>query len=208
MTGQNRGANSELLEENVSRDPIEQFSLWYDEALSARLPQPDAMALATTSADGAPSVRMVLLKEYDPGGFVFYTNTRSRKANDLLGNPRAAVVLFWPELHRQIRIEGSIEVVSDEQSDAYFAVRPRGSQISAAASHQSAVLSGRAELEQQVRELEAELGDGPIPRPDFWGGYRLRPDVFEFWQGRPDRLHDRLRYRRAGDDWVIDRLSP
>lgn len=199
-----------LDERAVDADPIRQFAVWFDDAVAAHLLEPNAMALATATPDGRPSVRMVLLKGFDATGFVFYSNYESRKGRELAANPRAALDLFWVELERQVRIEGPVERLAPEQSDAYFHSRPRGSQLGAAASHQSAVLPGREPLERRLAELEAEYaGTEAIPRPEYWGGYRVVPEVMEFWQGRPNRLHDRLRYtRRVGDGWTIERLSP
>ena len=199
-----------LDESEVDADPIRQFAVWFDDAVAAQLLEPNAMALATATPGGRPAVRMVLLKGFDASGFVFYSNYESRKGRELAANPRAALDLFWVELERQVRIEGSVERVAPEQSDAYFHSRPRGSQLGAAVSHQSAVLPGREPLERRLAELEAEYGDDmTIPRPASWGGYRVVPEVMEFWQGRPNRLHDRLRYtRRAGGGWTIERLSP
>jgi pyridoxamine 5'-phosphate oxidase len=199
-----------LSEADLDADPILQFQSWFDDALAAHLLEPNAMALATATPDGRPSARMVLLKGVDARGFVLYSNYESRKGGELAANPWAALVFFWVELERQVRVEGRVERVSGEQSDTYFHSRPRGSQLGAAASHQSQVIPGREPLEVRVRELEAAYpGETPIPRPDFWGGYRVVPEVIEFWQGRPSRLHDRLRYTRQPDDtWHIERLSP
>jgi pyridoxamine 5'-phosphate oxidase len=198
-----------LSEADLDADPFRQFRTWYDAAVAAGLIEPNAMTLATATMDGRPSARMVLLKGFDPAGFVFYTNYESRKARELAENPWAARVLFWVELERQVRIEGRIELAWPQQSDAYFQSRPRGSQLGAAASHQSQVIPSRSVLERRVAELEAEYQDRDVPRPAFWGGYCVVPDVIEFWQGRPDRLHDRLRYRRQDDgSWLIERLSP
>ena len=167
------------------------------------------MTLATAGADCRPSARLVLLKGFDASGFVFYTNYESRKARELAANPWAALVFFWPQLARQVRIEGRVEPVAPHESDAYFHSRPRGSQLGAWASHQSQVISSRAVLDQRMQELTAAYQARPVPRPPYWGGYRLAPTLVEFWQGRPNRLHDRLRYRRLEDGgWLIERLAP
>lgn len=198
-----------LSEGEMDRDPFRQFAVWFDAALAAHLTEPNAMALATATPDGRPSARMVLLKGFDEHGFVWYTNYESRKGNELAANPHAALVFFWAELSRQVRIEGPVTSVAPEESDAYFHSRPRGSQIGAAASHQSQVLPSRELLERHAAELEAQYAGQEVPRPSNWGGYRLAPTLIEFWQGRPNRLHDRLRYRRLEDgSWLIERLSP
>jgi pyridoxamine 5'-phosphate oxidase len=189
-------------------DPFVEVRRWVSLAVDGGLPTANAMTLATVDDRGRPAARIVLLKEVDERGFVFYTSYQSRKARDLDAQPFAALVLYWEPLHRQIRIEGSIEKVRDEECDAYFATRPRGSQLGALASPQSDVLPAREWLEQRVTELSAAYGERPIPRPGTWGGYRVVPDMIELWQGQPSRLHDRVRYRLVGGDWIKDRLAP
>lgn len=196
-----------LDEAEAGDDPFEQFRLWFDQALAAGVPEPNAMTLATIAADGRPSARVVLLKGFDRRGFVFYTNYRSRKASDLAATGVAALVFFWPELERQIRIEGSVEQAAAAESDAYFASRPLGSRWGAWASPQSQVIAARETLDQRLAEIQERWDDDP-PRPPHWGGYRVLPDTLEFWQGRPSRLHDRLRYRLQGDAWIRERLAP
>lgn len=166
------------------------------------------MYVSTVTAGGRPDGRIVLLKDVSAQGFVFYTNYESRKGRELTDHPFATLTFFYPELERQIRIEGMVEKVSPDESDAYFASRPRGSQLGAWVSHQSAVIDSRQVLEKRQQELEAQFADQPIPRPPYWGGYRVVPDALEFWQGRPSRLHDRIRYRKEADNWIIERLSP
>ena len=198
-----------LDEGDVDGDPIRQFQAWFDAARVAAPFEPNAMALATVGADGRPSVRMVLLKGLDERGFVFYTNYESRKGRELEDTPWAALDFFWPAMERQVRVEGQVERVAVEESDTYFHSRPVGSQLSAAASRQSEVISGRDVLEQRVADLGQQYCDQEIPRPEYWGGYRVVPDFIEFWQGRVNRLHDRLRYRLSADgSWKIERLSP
>lgn len=197
-----------LLETEVEADPIRQFQHWLEQALAAELPEPNAMTLATVDAEGKPSARMVLLKGFDSRGFVFYTNYLSRKGRDLSQTPWAALVFWWAELERQVRIEGQVVKVSDQETHAYFESRPRGSQLGAWASEQSQVITDRTVLEQRLQDLEQQYQDQPIPRPPHWGGYRLHPHQIEFWQGRPNRLHDRLCYRQDGEQWTIERLSP
>jgi pyridoxamine 5'-phosphate oxidase len=197
-----------LREEDCSPDPFRQFEVWFRVAVEAELPDANAAALATCTPDGRPSNRMVLIKGADERGFVFFTNYHSRKARELEQNPQAALCLFWAPLERQIRIEGSIEKVSAEESDSYFRSRPRGSQLGAWCSTQSEVIPSRAFLEERLAELERRFANQDVPRPPNWGGYRLIPESIEFWQGRVNRLHDRIRYRREKDAWVRERLSP
>jgi pyridoxamine 5'-phosphate oxidase len=189
-------------------DPLEQFRHWYEYAVAAGLPEPEAMALATATPDGAPSVRFVLLKGIDERGVEFYTNYESRKGRELAANPRAALAVLWKPLQRQVRLEGPVERVPDEQSDAYFESRPRGSRIGAWASRQGTVLADRRSLEARFDQLEAEWRTREIPRPPYWGGYLLRPEAVEFWEGRPSRLHDRIHYLREDGGWRAERLSP
>jgi pyridoxamine 5'-phosphate oxidase len=198
-----------LREDEVAANPLEQFARWYDEAIAAGVELPEAMMLATAAPDGAPSARMVLLKGVEERGFVFYTNYKSRKGRELAANPRAALVFHWPQTpRRQVSVGGSVERLSARESDEYFRTRPFGSRIGAWASRQSEVIAGREGLERSFAELEAEHAEGEVPRPPWWGGYVLRPDMVEFWQNRPNRLHDRLRYRRNDGEWVLERLSP
>ena len=198
----------ELRESDVDPDPLKQFRRWYAEAEEAGLKAPQAMALATSTAEGAPSVRMVLLKGADEHGFVFFTGYVSRKAAELDANPRAALLFYWDQPGRQVRIEGHVERVAGQESDAYFATRPRGAQLAAAASRQSEVLRDRAEIDERFAELDREHAGSDVRRPDHWGGYRLVPEAYEFWEHRDDRMHDRLRYRRVNGDWLVERLSP
>jgi len=198
----------ELIESSVLHDPFAQFAAWFSDAQSAAEIEPNAMTLATADARGIPSARIVLLKELDSRGFVFFTNYASRKGEQLKMNPHSALIFFWPKLERQVRIEGRIRPVSRADSDAYFHQRPRLSQIGAWASRQSQPIASRKELARQDADMLKKFADGPIPRPDFWGGYRLAPSLIEFWQGRPSRLHDRLEYRRLKGKWHIRRLQP
>lgn len=198
-----------LSETDVAPDPFVQFQNWFTEALNSQLIEPNAMTLATATKIGRPSARTVLLKDMDARGFVFYTNYESQKGQELADNPQAALLFTWLELERQIRIEGIVEKVSAAESKAYFQSRPTGSQIGAWASPQSRVIEGRAILEQRVKELTAQYSDTPVlPLPPFWGGYRLIPDVIEFWQGRESRLHDRIRYTKTAHGWAKERLAP
>ena len=197
-----------LAESDVAADPIEQFRRWFDAALDAGLHEPNAMTFATATHDGSPSARVVLLKGFDGRGFVFYTNYEGRKGRELEENPRAALLFYWGELERQVRIEGTVSRASEEESDAYYASRPRGSRLGAWASEQSRTVEGREVLEDRIRDLEAEYSGREVPRPPFWGGYRVEPEVVEFWQGRENRLHDRIVYRREDGRWEIERLQP
>jgi pyridoxamine 5'-phosphate oxidase len=198
-----------LSEAMLAGDPLVQFGRWMDDVVAAPLPEPTAMVLATVSASGRPRARTVLLKAYDSSGFTFYTNRTSRKGTDLAEVPQASLVFPWYPMHRQVIIEGPVSPLSVAESEPYYRSRPRGSQLSAWASRQSTVIGSRAELEERYAELARRWPEGTdIPMPEFWGGYRLAPEVYEFWQGRVNRLHDRLRYRRDGARWVIERLAP
>lgn len=198
-----------LRRDDLDPDPVRQFDGWFREALAAGILDANAMSVATCDTGGQPSSRMVLLKFYDKAGFVFYTNLESRKAGEIAGNARVALLFFWPELRRQVRIEGEATRVSTAETLRYFLRRPRDSQIGAWVSAQSSVISTRAVLEQKFGELQARFGRGEIPLPSFWGGYQVQPAMVEFWQGRENRLHDRFRYRRdVGDSWQVERLAP
>ncbi len=202
-------AMAALSEEDVDADPFAQLQHWLQQAMAAQLPEPNAMTLATATSEGRPSARVVLLKGLDHRGLVFYTNYESRKGAELWENPWAALLFFWPELERQVRIEGRTERLSAEESATYFQSRPRESQIGAWASPQSKVIAGRQVVEQRYREMSEQfVHDEVLPLPPFWGGYRVAPHYFEFWQGRPSRLHDRICYARLEQGWRIARLAP
>jgi pyridoxamine 5'-phosphate oxidase len=197
-----------LDEKTIDRDPIKQFQLWFNDAIAAGLPLPEAMTLATATPDGKPSARMVLLKQVDHDGFVFFTNYQSAKAEQLDANPYAALVFYWAILDRQVRVEGSVVRTSAQESRDYFKTRPRESQIGAWASAQSQAIGSREVLEQRAQELEAWYGDREIDCPEYWGGYRLKPERIEFWKSRVGRLHDRILYERNATGWSITRLAP
>lgn len=204
----NNPVAEELDEKTIDPDPIEQFQTWFADAVAAKLPLPEAMTLATATPDGKPSARMVLLKQVDEAGFVFFTNYNSVKARQLDANPFAALVFYWSKLDRQVRVEGSVTKTSAEESCEYFGTRPRESQIGAWASAQSEAIESRGILEQRAQDLETLYSDREIDCPEHWGGYRLKPERIEFWKSRIGRLHDRLLYQRVGDVWTITRLAP
>jgi pyridoxamine 5'-phosphate oxidase len=197
-----------LLEADVDSNPIQQFQTWFNQAVEANLLEPNAMTLATATPDGTPSARIVLLKGVDNRGFVFYTNYNSHKGQELAANPKAALVFLWGDLERQVRVEGTVEKIADSETEAYFHSRPQASQLGAWASEQSRVIPDRAVLERRLAELTQQYQDQTVPRPPHWGGFRVIPQAIEFWQGRPSRLHDRLRYRLESGNWIIERLSP
>ena len=197
-----------LSRDDLDPDPVVQFERWFREATAADLYTPNALSLATVGEDGMPSLRTVLLKAFDHKGFVFYTNYGSRKAREIEANPKAAMLFHWLELDRQVKIQGHVSRVSTAESLRYFTSRPRGSQIGAWCSQQSSPVGSRTLLEQAFNSMRRKFGEGAIPLPDFWGGYRVEPVRIEFWQGRENRLHDRFEYQRDGDDWVIQRLAP
>lgn len=197
-----------LSKSDVAADPFDQFHVWFDEATAAGIEEPNAMHLGTCTAEGVPSGRTVLLKGFDSAGFTFYTNYLSRKGRELSSNPNCFLHFFWGELERQIFVGGTAARVTEQESDEYFAQRPYESQLGAWASEQSSVIESREVLEKRFEELREKYLEGSVPRPDHWGGYRVVPSVFEFWQGRPSRLHDRIQYSRSGNEWLVSRLSP
>lgn len=198
-----------LNEAEVHSDPLQQFQRWFGEAIAAQLPEPNAMTLATADRTGRPYARVVLLKECDADGFIFFTNYRSDKGRQLAENPHAALVFLWLELQRQIRIEGTVSPIASAESEAYFRSRPRESRLGALASRQSQIVASRQILDQRFQQLEAQYPDDTIPMPHHWGGYRVQPEMLEFWQGRHGRMHDRLRYRRLAEGhWLLERLEP
>jgi pyridoxamine 5'-phosphate oxidase len=197
-----------LDEKNILADPFEQFALWFSDAQAAKVPQCNAMALATATKEGIPSVRMVLYKGMEQNGLTFFTNYLSRKANEIESNPHSAILFYWAELERQVRMEGSIERLSLQESEKYFATRPRESQLGAWASKQSSVLESREMLDQAFQKYQKIYQGSDVPKPEHWGGYRLLPTTIEFWQGNPGRLHDRIRYTKHNSCWRIERLAP
>ena len=197
-----------LSRDDLHADPVSQFECWFDDARTAGVVEPNAMCLATAGADHQPAVRTVLLKYFDADGFVFFTNKESAKARQLADNPKAGLLFYWQPVERQVIVRGDVEPVSTRESLAYFVKRPRGSQIGAWVSDQSRVISSRQMLEMKLDEVRRRFGEGRVPLPSFWGGYRVRPTAIEFWQGRPRRLHDRFLYERSGDGWEISRLAP
>ena len=192
----------------LASNPLQQFNLWFEQAVNAQVLEPNAMQLATVAANGKPSIRTVLLKSYDEQGFVFFTNYHSQKSQQISENPQVALLLFWKELERQVEITGRAEKISTLESLRYFTTRPRGSQLGAWVSAQSSIITSRKLLEMKLDEMKRKFSAGEIPLPDFWGGYRIVPETIEFWQGRPSRLHDRFEYRRIASDWELVRLAP
>lgn len=203
-------ARARLDEQDLAADPFVMFATWFAQAVETAVPEPNAMTLATAAPNGTPSARIVLLKAVDAAGFVFFTDYRSRKGAELAENPRAALVFYWHELERQVRIVGSVSRIPESESETYYRTRPLGSRLGAWASEQSSVLPSRGELEARLASVEARYPDADVPRPPHWGGFRVAPAEVEFWQGRESRLHDRLRYRREGSasPWMVERLSP
>ena len=197
-----------MRKEDLNPDPLIQFKLWFEEAVASGIILPEAMALATVTKDGKPAVRMILQKGIEHGGVVFFTNYNSPKAKQLSENPYAEAVFFWDRLQRQVRIEGRVEKISEEESDQYWRTRPRDSQIAGSVSNQSQILESREVLEKKFEDIKKRVGEGEIPRPKFWGGYCLMPEKIEFWQGMPNRMHDRFLYIKKGDQWQIVRLAP
>ena len=197
-----------LVESDLARDPYRQFEKWFQEAEAAKIPEPNAMTLATATPDGRPSARTILLKGLDGRGFVYFSNYESRKGRELAMNPRATLLFPWVALERQVIVEGPVAKVPREESETYFHSRPRASQLAAWGSQQSSIISGRSVLEDSMKMLEQKYAGREVPLPPHWGGWRLTPETVEFWQGRRSRLHDRLRYRREKDDWLIERLAP
>ena len=197
-----------LSENEVIKSPISQFSIWWDEAISSNIDEVNAMTLATVNEHGYPEARIVLLKDFNEKGFVFFTNYESRKGKSLLSNPKASIVFFWKELERQVRIQGVVEKISEEDSTAYFTSRPVESKIGAWASPQSEVIESRIFLEERFKNYELQFSDQEIPKPPHWGGYIIKPSRIEFWQGRPGRLHDRIEYNKNNEGWTIERLAP
>ena len=197
-----------LLEEDADPDPINQFQHWWNEAMMSNIEEPNAMTLATSNKHGRPSARIVLLKGLNNDGFMFFTNYESRKGNELKENPHASLLFFWKELERQVRIEGSVSKVTEEKSNEYFLSRPELSKIGAWSSPQSAIIQSRDDLEKNVLKFRQQFNDNDIPRPSHWGGYIVKPAIIEFWQGRPNRLHDRLQYSLKNKKWIIERLAP
>lgn len=204
----NEYTKAELSEADVNSNPIEQFKKWFSEASIAQVPEPNAVSVATVSAEGRPSSRIVLLKGYDESGFVFFTNYESRKGREIIQNPYVSLLFFWPELERQIRIEGKAEKISTKESMNYFFSRPIGSQLGAWASAQSAIIEGRSILEKKMSELKVKFQGKEVPFPAFWGGFKVVPETIEFWQGRKNRLHDRIQFAKTNSGWKISRLSP
>ncbi|MGZ3498519.1 MAG: pyridoxamine 5'-phosphate oxidase [Vulcanimicrobiaceae bacterium] len=208
VTSRHTYARGELLETSASSDPIGQLQTWLNDAIAAELIEPNAMCIATADAQARPSARIVLLRGLGARGLIFFTSYFSRKGRELSDNPYASAVFYWPQLERQVRVEGSVEQVSDDESDAYFATRPRGHRLSAWASEQSETVESRDLLDQRLRDYDERFEGEDVPRPHSWGGYLLRPDRFEFWQGRPNRMHDRLEYVRERNVWTLRRLQP